>query len=484
MEQGKNFIGRKREQRLISEYCQSGKAELVAVYGRRRVGKTFLIRRVFNDEFDFYFTGTFGATRSIQLRLFQGELERHSGRKWPRAKDWFEAFDQLRDYLSSIAKSRIVVFLDELPWMDTPRSNFLQAFSYFWNSWASTVSSLKLFVCGSATTWMVSKLIGDKGGMHGRVNRQIYLRPFNLEETELFLQSKGIDWTRFQTTQAYMTVGGIPYYLDMFEPSKTVNENIDALFFSEGAPLRTEYEFIFRSLFKDSRLYRTIVELLAQKSVGMTRQNIMDALRAESSGKVSEALENLCRCDFLRTYSAFGKRSKEQMYQLVDLYSLFYLKFVEQGSGTDEHLWSNMLDTPMRKSWEGYAFEQVCLHHLPQIKQRLRIGGVLSEACSWQCKPFVDKDGNHFKGTQIDLLIDRRDGIIDLCEMKFTTGEFMITADYDQRLRERTATFRQLTATRKALYPVLVTTYGLARNKYSGAIHDVVVLDDLFRELI
>lgn len=376
------------------------------------------------------------------------------------------------------------MFLDELPWMDTQKSNFLQAFSYFWNSWASTVSNLKLFVCGSATTWMLSKLIGDKGGMHGRVNRQIYLRPFNLEETEKFLKNKGIVWTRYQIAEAYMTVGGIPYYLDMLEPSMTINENIDNLFFSEGAVLRTEYDFIFRSLFKDSAFYRSVVEVLAKKSIGMTRDEIISALRTNSNGKISEVLENLCKCDFLRTYQAYGKKNKEQMYQLIDLFSLFYIRFVNRENGQDEHFWSNMRDIQSRNTWEGYAFEQLCLHHIPQIKQKLRIGGTLSDVCSWQSKAFTDMDGTKHKGTQIDLLIDRRDGIIDICEMKFTTSDFTITSDYDDKIRNRLETFRILTHTRKALHTIIVTTYGLTRNKYSGNMQGIVSLDDLFRELI
>jgi AAA+ ATPase superfamily predicted ATPase len=480
----KKIIGREREQKLIEEYIQSDKPELIAVYGRRRVGKTYLIRKFFDDKFDFYFTGSFETPRRIQLDLFQKSLQRYSGKKLKQPKDWFEAFGQLQDYLSTLKKDRIIVFLDELPWMDTPKSNFLTAFSYFWNSWASTVENLKLFICGSATTWMLSKLIGDKGGMHGRVNRQIYLRPFNLEETEEFLESKKINWTRYQIAEAYMTMGGIPYYLDMLEPSMTVSENIDQLFFSEGAVLKTEYDFVFRSLFKDSTLYRSIVEILAQKSVGMTREEICSAARIRSTGLLTEALDNLCKCDFLRTYHAFGKKTKEQMYQLVDLYSLFYLKFVNNDNSQDEHFWSNMREMQARKTWEGYAFEQLCLHHIPQIKQKLRIGGVLTDVCSWQCKPFTDADGNSYKGTQIDLLIDRRDGIIDVCEMKFSNSNFMINSAYDERLRDRLATFRVLTKTKKALHLVIITTYGLVSNKYSGDIQSTVLLDDLFQNII
>ena len=479
-ETSENIIGRKREQALIQEYYDSPKAELVAIYGRRRVGKTFLVKSFFHQTFDFYFTGAFETPKSTQLRLFQSELERYSGRKYKKPQDWFEAFEQLRDYLSSLGKERIVVFLDELPWMDTPKSNFIQAFSYFWNSWASTIPGMKFFVCGSATTWMLSKLIGDKGGMHGRVNRQIYLRPFNLNETEAFLRSKNIDWTQLQIAQAYMVMGGIPYYLDMLNPAYTAEENIDHLFFEEGAVLRTEYDFVFRSLFKDSNVYRAVIETLAKKSVGMTREEIAQTAKLTNSGTLTEVLENLRRCDFIRTYAAFGKKSRNQMFQLIDLFSLFHNRFVSHNNSQDVHFWHNMQDNPARKTWEGYAFEQICLHHIPQIKQKLCIGGTLSEVCSWQCKAFTDKDGVSYKGTQIDLLIDRRDQVIDLCEMKFSSDNYAITADYDERLRARKETFRAVTGTRKILHTVLVTTYGLVKTKYSADIHDVVTLADLF----
>lgn len=474
------IIGREKEQALIQEYYESPKAELVAIYGRRRVGKTYLIKSYFNQQFDFYFTGSFETPKSTLLRLFQTQLERYSGEKRKKPQDWFEAFEQLRDYLSSLDKERIVIFLDELPWMDTPKSNFIQAFSYFWNSWASTVHGMKLFVCGSATTWMLSKLIGDKGGMHGRVNRQIYLRPFNLHETELFLRSKNIDWTRLQIAQIYMVMGGIPYYLDMLNSQQTAEENIDNLFFDEGAVLRTEYGFIFRSLFKDSTIYQTVIETLSTKSVGMTREEIARIGKLQNNGMLTEVLENLCRCDFLRTYTSFGKKSRGQMFQLVDLFSLFYNRFVVDTNSQDNHFWHNMQDNPTRRTWEGYAFEQVCLHHIPQIKQKLRIGGTLSDICSWQCKPHTDSDGISYKGTQIDLLIDRRDQVIDLCEIKYSTNDFSITNEYDEWLRTRKETFRAVTKTRKTLHTVLITTYGLTKNKYSANIHDIVILNDLF----
>ena len=475
------IIGRRHEQDLIREYYESPKAELVAVYGRRRVGKTFLIKQCFDETFDFYFTGSFETPRSTQLTLFKKELERYSGRKLRKPKDWYEAFDALREYISSLHKERVVVFLDELPWMDTPKSGFLSAFSYFWNSWASSVSGLKLFVCGSATTWMLSKFIGDKGGMHGRVNRQIYLRPFTLYETQQFLKSKGVDWEMYQVTEAYMTMGGIPYYIDMLEGNLSLNENIDHLFFQEGAALRTEYDFIFRSLFRNSKVYRSVVELLANSSVGMSRQDIQEAMKMEDGGFLTEVLDNLCKCDFLRQYAAFGNKDRGQMYQLIDLFSLFHLQFVSKFSGQDSHFWSNMQDNPRRTTWQGYAFEQVCLHHIPQIKQKLGISGVLSEVCSWSCKTFTDRDGTQHKGTQIDLIIDRADQTANICEMKFSRSEYEITKSDATELDNKLEAFIRQTNTRKSLMLTLITTFGVKKGKYSGDVQAQLTLDDLFK---
>lgn len=279
-----------------------------------------------------------------------------------------------------------------------------------------------------------------------------------------------------------MTMGGIPYYLDMLENHLSLNENIDLLFFREGAILRTEYDFIFRSLFKNSKIYRAVVELLATRSSGMSRAELLKALKLEDSGDFTEVLDNLCKCDFLRQYSAFEKKSRDQMYQLVDLFSLFHLQFVEKSDGQDAHFWSNMLDNPKRRTWEGYAFEQVCLHHVQQIKQRLGISGILSEVCSWTCKPFIDKDGTEYKGTQIDLLIDRHDATVNLCEMKFSVDTYALDKDYAERLNTRKETFRTVTGTKKSLHTTMITTYGLKQNKYSGIVQREVTMNDLFRE--
>ena len=473
--EGKKIIGREKERALFDDICATEKPALVAVYGRRRVGKTFLVREHFKGRFDFYFTGSYRMSRQGQLSLFNQELRRCSGQDFPMAKDWITAFGQLRQHLESLDKERLVLFFDELPWMETPKSGFMQAFSYFWNTWASARSGMKLFVCGSATTW-----IGDKGGLHGRVTHTVYLAPFTLGETEAYLKANGIRWNRYQILEAYMVMGGIPYYLEMLKPKLTFDQNVDNLFFASSAPLRMEYGFLFRSLFNDAQTYRQVVETLAKRSQGMTRLQIKEELGMADGGALTVVLENLVRCDFLRKYASFGKTERNALYQLTDLFSLFYLRFVAGDNGQDQHFWSNMRENPARVAWRGYAFEQVCLHHIPQIKEAIGIKAVLSNVCSWSCPAFTDKDGNEWKGTQIDLLIDRRDEVINVCEMKFANDAYIIDKDDEERLRRRLSTFQHLTCTRKALHLTFVTTYGISRNSHSGDVQAEVTMDDLF----
>lgn len=464
------IIGRATEQEILRRRIESESSELIAIYGRRRVGKTFLIRQYFNDAFSFYFTGIYQGTKKEQLGEFNRQLEYYSERKWKVAKDWFEAFAQLREYLESLDVSNpLIVFLDELPWMDTQKSRFIKAFEYFWNSWGVTNNRLKLIVCGSATTWMRENVLSDKGGLYNRTTRSIYLAPFTLHETEQYLLSRGITWNRYQIAECYMILGGTPLYLQMLERNLSLTQNVDNLFFIPNAPLAREYDFLFRSLFNEATLHRQIIEVLATKGMGMTRAEIMATTKIEDGGALTKALRNLSDCDFIRQYTAFGKSERGTIYQLTDLFSLFHLRYVKGYRGQDDNHWQNMIDSPSRRAWSGYSFEQLCLHHIRQIKQKLGITGVQSDVCAWKGE-----------GGQIDLLIDRRDQTINLCEMKFSQGEFEITKQYDSHLRERAENFRSATNTRKALHQTFITTYGVKQNMYSGNVQSEVILDDLF----
>lgn len=466
------IIGRKTEQEILRQRIESNSPEFIAIYGRRRIGKTYLVRQYFNDEFSFYFTGIYQGTKKEQLGEFTRQLEFYSGCKRNVPKDWFDAFALLREYLESLdGNNPIIVFLDELPWMDTPKSRFVKAFEYFWNSWGAINNRLKLIVCGSATTWMRENVLSDKGGLYNRTTRSFYLAPFSLYEVEQYLISRGINWNRYQIAECYMILGGTPLYLQMLERNKSLTQNVDNLFFGQNAPLSREYNFLFRSLFNEATLHRQIIEVLATKASGLTRMEIMASAKIVDGGALTKALRNLCDCDFIRQYTAFGKSERGTIYQLTDLFTLFHLRYVKGYRGLDENHWQNMIDSPTRRAWSGYAFEQLSLHHIRQIKQRLGINGVQSDVCGWK--------GD---GAQIDLLIDRRDQTINLCEMKFSQGEFEITKQYDERLRERAETFRSATKTRKALHNTFVTTYGVKKNMYAGIVQSEVVLDDLFVE--
>lgn len=476
------IIGRDYEQHILQNICGEDEARLIAVYGRRRVGKTYLVKYFFNEKFDFFFTGSFETPMKVQLSLFKTALEQYCGHSCPSIKNWFDAFAQLKAYLQGVKKKRIVVFLDELPWMDTPRSNFLAAFTYFWNSWGSTCDGLKLIVCGSATSWMLDKIIGDKGGLYGRSSRSIYIAPFNLSEVERFLRlRKGIVWNRYQILELYMILGGIPYYLDMLEKGLPFSRNIDNLFFRQGAPLRTEYDFLFRSLFRSATTYRQVVEVLATKNKGLSLIEIKAEIGVGDSGGLSEVLDNLCKCDFIRKYSAYGKKEKGSIYQLTDLFSLYFLKFIGKKTGLDEHYWTNIKEMA-RNAWAGYAFEQVCLHHIGQIRQALGIQGVLTNVCSWSSPKQTDSDGTEWPGVQIDLLLCRGDHVINVCEMKYCQSEFVVSGEYSEKLRQRNSTFAHFTKAKDALHTVLVTTYGLSPNLHSGSIYSTVTMDELFAE--
>ena len=474
------FIGRKKEVSIIEKYYQSPKSELVAVYGRRRVGKTFLIKETLKNRFDFEFTGMNETPAKIQRRHFQNTINALTGKDSKVPADWYEAFDHLKDFLLSLSKEKVVVFLDELPWMDTVNSNFISALSEFWNTWESSKSIIKLYVCGSATTWMVDKLIGDHGGLYGRVSRPLYLAPFSLYETEQYLNVvKKMNYSRMQILDAYMIFGGIPYYLDMLDKDLPLSVNIDELFFANDAPLRPEYAFLFRSLFRQSEKYRKVVELVATKLSGLTREEISKGCNLDGKD-LTTILNNLNYCDFIRVYSYPQKKEKDKIYQLTDMFTLFYLRFVHTNPGADKNFWSYSIQTGEVNAWMGYAFEQACLHHIDQIKHKLGISGVLCNVYAWHSKPFTDADGNSWSGGQIDLIIDRADNVMNLCEIKYSHGEYTITKDYAERIQERINLFKIQLKTRKALRCTFITAQGVKSNKYNYIVDNEIIADDLF----
>lgn len=469
------IIGRIAEQAALNEYVKSDRPEFVAVYGRRRVGKTFLIKESFNNNFAFYFSGLANAGMQMQLRNFNAAMQKYGKIPYPLANIWFDAFEQLTHLLEhSSQKGKKIIFLDELPWMDTHRSGFITALEHFWNGWASSRSDILLIACGSATSWMINKLIKNHGGLHNRVTQRIYLEPFTLGECEEFYQKNSIEMSRYQMVESYMILGGIPYYLSLMNKGMSLAQNIDRLCFSKNGALQEEFSSLYASLFKHSDNHIKVVESLSKKTKGLTRTEIITTTKLSDGGALSKTLEELEQCGFIRRYNAFDKKSKYQLYQLIDFFTLFYINFIRNNKYDDEHFWTNFIENAKHRAWSGYAFEQVCIAHVKQIKNKLGISGVLTHIASWRS---LKSD----PGAQVDLLIDRNDSVINLCEMKYANTEFTLDKKYEETLRNKKQAFVQETKTRKSIHLTMVTTYGVKRNEYSGIIQSEVMIDDLFK---
>jgi AAA+ ATPase superfamily predicted ATPase len=470
------IVGRKSEIELLQRIVDSGEPEFVAVYGRRRVGKTFLIKQFFRDKFTFYFSGSENATLSTQLENFKNAFQRHFNLTTPTPENWTMAFEMLRQQLDrSRKRGRIVIFIDEMPWLATMGSNFIQAFEYWWNTYASSKSDILLIVCGSSTSWMINKIIKNRGGLHNRVTCQIPLQPFSLKECAEYAKKRKVKIDNTQLLDYYMIFGGVPYYWKYIDGSKGLPQNIDNLLFQTNAQLKDEFHKIFSSLFRNSEKYISLILALGEKRKGLLREEIVKFSKLPDGGAVTKMLEELEQCGFIRSYYAFGKQHKNKTYQLIDLFSLFYLNFIHNKNNNDEQFWTKNFATPLVNSWHGYAFEQVCLWHIPQIKQKLGIAGVSTTYSSWQN---IEKKSKKITA-QIDLVIDRKDNMINLCEMKYARDEYEITKEYNETLYNRFVTFVEETKTRKNMHTTMITVAGIKRNSYIGNVQSEVNLSDL-----
>lgn len=470
------LTGRESEQKLLHSLFRSDESEFVALYGRRRVGKTWLVRQTFKGRFAFEHTGKANGNMQAQLAEFRLSLLRAGMLSAPVLHNWQEAFFALEQYLSTLPYGKKVVFIDELPWLDTGRSNFVSALEHFWNGWASARQDIMLVVCGSATSWIIRKIVRNHGGLHNRLTRQIYLAPFTLRECEQYAKQRGLGMNRRSVLETYMVLGGIPYYWSLLQPGLSSAQNIDNLFFSKAGELKNEFSALYASLFRSPQPYIDIVTALGTKKAGMTRDEIAKSIDINLGGKLTDKLEELEQCDFIRSYSPLGKSKRDTMYQLTDNFTLFYFKFMAGGSAKDGHFWSASIGRPQYAAWSGLAFERVCMQHERQIKTALGISGIASSCYSWTYRAQNDYE----TGVQIDLLIDRSDGVINVCEMKFVKDKFEITAAYDEQLRHKLSVFQDKSHTRKAVSAVMITSYGLVRNSYSYDIPNQLTMDDLF----
>lgn len=480
-----DIVGRKKEIEELERLYNSPKAECVIMTGRRRVGKTFLIREVFNQRITFYHTGlppydeegreNVGLREQLQQFFFSLKRFGHEGNKTPI--NWIEAFFMLSQLLEKIDNGqRQVVFIDELPWMDTKGSHFLQAFEGFVNGWAMGRRNMMLILCGSATSWVEDNFIHNNKGLYNRHTDIICLRPFTLSECEEYCDFMGLNMNRFDITEAYMALGGIPYYWGYLNPSLSLAQNIDQMFFAPDAKLRDEFMRLFGSLFRNPDKYIQIIRLLATRHSGFTREEIIQLCKIPSGSTLTNMLRSLEVSCFIKLYQPFGTGKNACRYKLTDNLCMFYLHFMEDGNRNDAAFWQHSQNLPAINNWRGLAFEEVCFLHIPQIKNALGVSNVLSEESAWNVL-----GTDTAKGAQMDLIISRNDNVVNVCEMKYISRMFTVDKDYDLKLRQRLGLVEQNIKRRQTIHTVLVTTFGLERNKYSSMISNVITLDDLFK---
>jgi uncharacterized protein len=466
--------GRDKEQKTLERLYNSANSELVVIYGRRRIGKTWLVRQMFQHRFSFHITGLSNADMKTQLYHFNQSLFQYGKTELTPPETWIEAFYALRTLLENRGTDRKVLFFDEFPWLDTPRSGFLSAFEHFWNDWASARNDIMLIACGSAASWITSRLIKNRGGLHNRITAQLKLLPFTLKECEVFFNEKGITMSRHQIVDIYMVLGGIPYYLDQIEKGLSAAQNIDRLCFTADGILKNEFRNLYASLFKNSEAYIGCIKALQTKKSGLTRNEIIEGSGIPGGGTLTIILNDLEESGFIRRFIPFGKKKRDTLYQLTDPFSLFHLRFIETSGNAGEGYWLHMLDNPQHRAWSGLAFENVCLLHTKELKKILGISGVLTYFHSWRSYKAE-------KNVQIDLLIDRRDQVINLCEIKYASGPFAITKGYADDLRRKLSVFKQETKTRKSVYLTLITTYGLQHSEHvHGLVQNELCMEDLF----
>lgn len=485
MAKGK-IIGRIYETGILAKALQSPDPEFIAVYGRRRVGKTFLIREFYEDSICFEMVGVYQSSLKVQLKNFALSLKSAIGMGiQPQIPgSWFDAFSILEEYLKTLTKKnhpgKMVVFLDELPWLNTPKSNFVGALEHFWNSFGSKQNNLVLVVCGSAASWMIQKIVTSKGGLHNRLTRQIRLLPFTLAETENFLKSRGVILTRFQIISLYMVMGGVPFYLKQAEPGLSSAQIIDKICFARGGLLRSEFEKLYSSLFNQSNQYIRVIEVLRKNRSGMNRNMILLAAKILSGGTASQILEELEESGFILSRIPFGKKSNDAIYRITDEFTLFYFDWIKPLGKRDpgQGYWLSKQNDPRRRAWAGYAFEGICMKHIQPVKNALGIGMVETFYGPWHYSPHKDTTD---KGAQIDLLIDRKDAAINLCEMKFLEAEYIMTAEDAKNLRQKKDVLIKVTKTRKNIFITMITTFGITANSQTNDIvSNSLTIDCLF----
>ena len=469
----RKLVGRKSEKKILLDALQSSRSELLVVYGRRRVGKTFLVRTVYREHIVLEISGIYKASLRNQLLKFHLTLSNlmPSARK---PKNWIEAFFGLELYLNEIqGRKKKVVFIDEFPWFDNPKSGFLVAFDSFWNSYVTKRSDIVVVVCGSSSSYMIKKIVRNRGGLHNRLSEKIKLLPFNLNETRQLLRANKVNLTDYDITQLYMVMGGVPHYLEKVLPGESVVQTLDRLCFEKDGFLRTEFTNVFASLFSHHENHEAIIRVLSRVRKGLTRNELSQRSQIPTGGTLSRTLTELEHSGFVGTYTPYQK-VKNSVYRLSDEYSMFYIKFIEGSTPSNLGIWAKRQKQQSFRIWAGFSFETICMKHVEEIKEGLKIRGVYSRNYSW-----IEK--NTENSAQIDLLIDRDDNVINLCEIKFHNTPYAISKTYASEVTKKMNSFSESTNTRKSIFITFITTYGLVENQYKRElVQNELKLADLF----
>lgn len=396
---------------------------------------------------------------------------------------WREAFHALTEKIKTLPKSKkVVIFLDELPWLATKKSQLLQTLDVFWNSIWSDMPNIKLIVCGSAASWMLEKLINAKGGLHNRLTATIKLKPFTLAETKLFLHSQGIKYNNKQILDIYMVCGGIPYYLAQVKKSLSPVQNINNICFHEDGLLYDEFERLFKSLFDHADISTAIIKEIAKHRDGVMSEVLINRIGASSGGTFVKRLNELMAAGFIERFVPYGRKVRDHYYKIVDEYTIFYLTWIEsikltgvkQSKG---NYWKNLSQSPTWNTWAGYAYEAVCYKHIDNIIHALELDAISCKVGNWR---YIPRKGSSEKGAQIDLIIDRADNTISLCEIKYSVNEFNIDKAIANNIANKVKVFMKHYSTNKHLSVVLITTNGLKKTIWSEDLIDVVITIDVF----
>lgn len=482
------IIGRTREQNILRELLKSSKAELLAIYGRRRVGKTFLVRNFFENESCvlFYCSGIKEGRIADQINEFAKQIGKtfYNGASITARKCWLDAFEDLSKAIEQISKSKkVVLFFDELPWMATPRSKLLQALDYYWNRYWSHDQRLKLIVCGSSASWIIDKIINNKGGLYNRITRTINLEPFSLKEADLFLLTNGLQLNQNQVLDLYMILGGIPHYLGLLRKGLSITQNIDELCFQKDGALVKEFDRLFSSLFDGAEICTNLIRTIAKHRYGIGQAQLIKESGVSDGGGTERKLKELEEAGFVTKFIPFGHQEKGIYYKVIDEFTLFYLRWIEPNLKTilkqnqSNSYWLAKSKSPHWKSWSGLAFESICYKHLTQIQKALNIPDG-ADIGTWRYTPRKED----YKGTQIDLLFDRNDKAITICEIKFNEQSFSIDKDYAHNLLNKVEIYRKQTRTIKQIFLAMIVSNGLKPSMYSEEIiHNVVTLKDFFK---